>query len=182
MAFQADPCLYRLQVWLWWTQMRLLFHVTNITHRVVALRGPLGVWRAVSHPIRDLTVLETTLGHVRFWSTNYRKVLLKSSKSSRGVLVALRLESSSEIWPIWILIWIPTGESHPLLKLGISQIMPGKVAQVVWNLKELLWQKTVWLTSMSSCFFLLWGHRSYMYTFSKLLFLSHICLNQLEVV
>ncbi len=35
-------------------------------------------------------------------------------------LCALRLESSSEIWPIWILIWIPTGESHPKLKPDIS--------------------------------------------------------------
>ncbi len=84
-------------------------------------------------------------------------------------MLYLRLESSSEILPIWILIWIPTGESHPKLKLyitshvylipnlcstlnfietwliykniedlasKISQIMPGKVAQVVWNLNK----------------------------------------------
>ncbi len=32
----------------------------------------------------------------------------------------LRLESSSEIWSIWILIWIPTGKSHPILELCIT--------------------------------------------------------------
>ena len=28
--------------------------------------------------------------------------------------------SSSETWLIWILIWIPTGKSHPILKLCIT--------------------------------------------------------------
>ncbi len=31
-----------------------------------------------------------------------------------------RLELSAEIWPIWILVWIPTRKAHPMLKLYIT--------------------------------------------------------------
>ena len=58
---------------------------------------PIGTYLGTRRPLR------TSLSWM--WSAFYREYFL-------------RLESSSEILPIWILIWIPTGESHPRLKRG----------------------------------------------------------------